>query len=45
MIDLTQSNYTISSTAPYLLAEAAQLMTPALLIYPEIVDSNIKGDD
>ncbi|MFN6202529.1 MAG: D-TA family PLP-dependent enzyme [Acidobacteriota bacterium] len=41
MIDLTQSNYTISSTAPYLLAEAAQLMTPALLIYPEIVDSNI----
>ena len=43
MIDLTQSNYTISSTAPYLLAEAAQLMTPALLIYPEIVDSNIKA--
>jgi D-serine deaminase-like pyridoxal phosphate-dependent protein len=41
MIDLTQSNYTISSTEPYLLAEASQLMTPALLIYPEIVDSNI----
>ena len=43
MIDLTQSNYTISSTAPYLIAEAAQLMTPALLIYPEIVDANIEA--
>ncbi|MFZ4793940.1 MAG: alanine racemase [Blastocatellia bacterium] len=41
MIDLTQSNYTIVTDEPYRLAEAGQLMTPALLIYPEIVDSNI----
>ncbi len=43
MIDLSQSNYTINSTEPYLLAESSQLMTPALLIYPEIVDSNIRA--
>ena len=41
MIDLTQSNYTIVTDEPYRLAEAGQLMTPALLIYPELVDSNI----
>lgn len=43
MIDLTQSNYTIASVEPYRLAEAGQLLTPALLIYPEIVDSNINA--
>ena len=43
MIDLTTSNYTITTTEPYRLAEAGQLMTPALLIYPEIVDANIRA--
>ncbi|NDD63589.1 MAG: hypothetical protein EBZ36_06375 [Acidobacteria bacterium] len=43
MIDLTTSNYTITTTEPYCLAEAGQLMTPALLIYPEIVDANIRA--
>ena len=41
MIDLTQSNYAIVSDEAYRFTEAGQLMTPALIIYPEMVESNI----
>ncbi len=43
MIDLKQSNYTIESEEGYRFAEAESITTPALLVYPEIVDANISA--
>lgn len=42
-IDLTQTHDLFASDADYRFPEATQLMTPALLIYPERVEANIEA--
>ena len=42
-IDLTQTHDLFTSDAAYRFPEATQLLTPALLIYPERVEANIEA--